>query len=120
MSTFSAIVIGRMQVNLLHQRSTKLSMLAVHIPSTSTIIEHDRLTLIYILISNQNELVSVPTHSILLPGQNLSNHMQASMLSAWQIVSLDYSEWIDSVAYADLDGSIEHEQQQSSNAVRYV
>ena len=26
------------------------------------------------------------------------------MLSAWQIVSLDYSEWIDSVAYADLDG----------------
>ncbi len=26
------------------------------------------------------------------------------MLSAWQIVSLDYSEWIDAVAYADLDG----------------
>lgn len=30
--------------------------------------------------------------------------MQASVLSPWQIVSLDYSEWIDSVAYADLDG----------------
>jgi hypothetical protein len=26
------------------------------------------------------------------------------MLSAWQIVSLDYSEWIDAVGYADLDG----------------
>ncbi|UJR35845.1 hypothetical protein I4U23_028589 [Adineta vaga] len=56
--------------------------------------------------NNQNELLSVPTHSILLPGQNVSNHLQASMLSAWQIVSLDYSEWIDSVAYADLDGTV--------------
>ena len=56
------------------------------------------------LISNQNELVSVPTQSILLPGQNVSNHLQGSMLSAWQIVSVDYSEWIDSVTYADLDG----------------
>lgn len=54
--------------------------------------------------SNQNELLSVPTHSILLPGQNVSNHLQMSMLSGWQIVSLDYSEWIDAVAYADLDG----------------
>jgi hypothetical protein len=26
------------------------------------------------------------------------------MLSARQIVSLDYSEWIDAVGYADLDG----------------
>lgn len=55
--------------------------------------------------SNQNELLSVPTHSILLPGQNVPGHMQTSMLSAWQIVSLDYSEWIDSVGYADLDGN---------------
>jgi hypothetical protein len=31
------------------------------------------------------------------------------MLSAWQIVSLDYSEWIDAVAYADLDGSFSEE-----------
>jgi hypothetical protein len=54
--------------------------------------------------SNHNELLSVPTHSILLPGQNVANHLQTSMLSAWQIVSLDYSEWIDAVAYADLDG----------------
>ena len=28
------------------------------------------------------------------------------MLSAWQIVSLDYSEWIDAVGYADLDGTV--------------
>ncbi|CAF0806340.1 unnamed protein product [Rotaria sordida] len=56
--------------------------------------------------NNQNELLSVPTHSILLPGQNVSTHLQASMLSAWQIVSLDYSEWIDSVCYADLDGTV--------------
>ncbi len=56
------------------------------------------------VFSNHNELLSVPTHSILLPGQNVSNHLQTSMLSAWQIVSLDYSEWIDAVAYADLDG----------------
>ncbi|CAF0863358.1 unnamed protein product [Adineta ricciae] len=56
--------------------------------------------------NNQNELLSVPTHSILLPGQNIPNHMPTSMLSAWQIVSLDYSEWIDSVAYADLDGTV--------------
>ncbi|CAF5188051.1 unnamed protein product, partial [Rotaria magnacalcarata] len=54
--------------------------------------------------NNQNELLSVPTHSILLPGQNVPNHVPTSMLSAWQIVSLDYSEWIDGVAYADLDG----------------
>lgn len=32
--------------------------------------------------------------------------MQGSMLSAWQIVSLDYSEWIDAVGYADLDGTV--------------
>ncbi len=54
--------------------------------------------------SNQNELLSVPIHSILIPGQNVSNPLQTSMLSAWQIVSLDYSEWIDAVGYADLDG----------------
>lgn len=54
--------------------------------------------------SNQNELLSVPTHSILLPGQTVATHLQMSMLSGWQIVSLDYSEWIDAVAYADLDG----------------
>ena len=54
--------------------------------------------------SNQNELLSVPTSSILLPGQNVSNQLQMSMLSGWQIVSLDYSEWIDAVGYADLDG----------------
>ncbi|CAF4684723.1 unnamed protein product, partial [Rotaria magnacalcarata] len=58
----------------------------------------------FVIISNQNELLSVPTHSILLPGQNVPNHVPTSMLSAWQIVSLDYSEWIDGVAYADLDG----------------
>jgi hypothetical protein len=58
------------------------------------------------LISNHNELLSVPIHSILLPGQNVSNHLQTSMLSAWQIVSLDYSEWIDAVGYADLDGTV--------------
>jgi len=58
------------------------------------------------LANNQNELVSVPTQSILLPGQNVSNHLQGSMLSAWQIVSVDYSEWIDSVTYADLDGTV--------------
>jgi hypothetical protein len=40
-----------------------------------------------------------------LPGQNIPNAMQSSLLSAWQLVSLDYSEWIDSIAYADLDGS---------------
>ena len=51
--------------------------------------------------SNHNELLSVPTHSILLPGQNVANHLQTSMLSAWQIVSLDYSEWIDAAGYAD-------------------
>jgi hypothetical protein len=60
--------------------------------------------IICFVFSNHNELLSVPTHSILLPGQNVSNHLQTSMLSAWQIVSLDYSEWIDAVAYADLDG----------------
>jgi hypothetical protein len=58
------------------------------------------------LISNHNELLSVPIHSILLPGQNVSNHLQTSMLSTWQIVSLDYSEWIDAVGYADLDGTV--------------
>ncbi len=58
----------------------------------------------FFCFSNHNELLSVPTHSILLPGQNVANHLQTSMLSAWQIVSLDYSEWIDAVAYADLDG----------------
>ncbi len=56
--------------------------------------------------SNHNELLSVPIHSILLPGQNVTNHLQTSMLSAWQIVSLDYSEWIDAVGYADLDGTV--------------
>lgn len=45
-------------------------------------------------------------HSILLPGQNVPNQMPTSMLSAWQIVSLDYSEWIDAVGYADLDGTV--------------
>jgi hypothetical protein len=59
-----------------------------------------------LFFSNQNELLSVPIHSILLPGQNVSNHLQTSMLSAWQIVSLDYSEWIDAVGYADLDGTV--------------
>ncbi len=59
---------------------------------------------IFLLISNHNELLSVPTNAILLPGQNVTNHLQTSMLSAWQIVSLDYSEWIDAVGYADLDG----------------
>jgi hypothetical protein len=45
-------------------------------------------------------------HSILLPGQNVSNHLPTSMLSAWKIVSLDYSEWIDTAGYADLDGTV--------------
>ncbi|CAF2174902.1 unnamed protein product [Rotaria magnacalcarata] len=56
--------------------------------------------------NNHNELLSVPLNSILLPGQNVSTHLQTSMLSAWQIVSLDYSEWIDAAAYADLDGTV--------------
>ena len=43
-----------------------------------------------------------------MPGQNVSNHLQTSMLSEWQIVSLDYSEWIDAVGYADLDGRDYH------------
>ena len=45
----------------------------------------------FLIFSNQNELVSVPTHSILSPGQNV-NHRQlpTSLLSNWQIVSLDY------------------------------
>ncbi len=65
---------------------------------------YKRFFFVFELISNHNELLSVPTHSILLPGQNVSTHLQTAMLSAWQIVSLDYSEWIDAVAYADLDG----------------
>lgn len=38
----------------------------------------------------------------------MPNHLPTSMLSAWQIVSLDYSEWIDAVAYADLDGKFHY------------
>ena len=100
----SVIDIGRMQVNSRHQFFMKLSMQVVHIPSK---IKIDMFNHIFSLISNQNELLSVPTHSILLPAQNTPNPMQSSVLSAWQIVSLDYSEWIDSVAYADLDGKSE-------------
>lgn len=60
----------------------------------------------FVFSSNQNELLSVPMHSILLPGQNVANQVPTSMLSAWQIVSLDYSEWIDAMGYADLDGTV--------------
>ena len=103
------IVIGRMQANLLHQLLMIHCTPVVHMPSKN---EYFMISISVIhfpldFLSNQNELLSVPTHSILLPGQNVSNHLQASMLSAWQIVSLDYSEWIDSVAYADLDGKID-------------
>ncbi|CAF0835594.1 unnamed protein product [Didymodactylos carnosus] len=56
--------------------------------------------------NNHNEVLSVSVNSILLPGQNVSSHCQHSMPSAWQIVSLDYSEWIDAVSYADLDGTV--------------
>lgn len=101
----SAIVIGRMPVNSLRPRWMKPYTLVVLMPSKTSFFDRSAsISLSLCLLSNQNELLSVPTHSILLPGQNLSNQVQTSMLSAWQIVSLDYSEWIDSVAYADLDG----------------
>ena len=103
MRTSSAIVIGPMQVNSLRRRCMKPCMLVVLTPSKTSPLDRPA-SISFSLFSNQNELLSVPSHSILLPGQNLSNPMQTSMLSAWQIVSLDYSEWIDSVAYADLDG----------------
>ena len=103
MKIFFVIVIGQIQVNLHHQHLMIHCMLVVHMQSK---INSNKIFIKFSgsFFSNQNELLSVPTHSILLPGQNVSNHLQTSMLSAWQIVSLDYSEWIDAVGYADLDG----------------
>ena len=107
MRIFSVIVIGRIQVNLLHQHLMIHCMLVVHMQSKEFSIEFQVKEVYFVIaFSNHNELLSVPTHSILLPGQSVSNQLQMSMLSAWQIVSLDYSEWIDSIAYADLDGTV--------------
>jgi hypothetical protein len=85
-------------------------MLVVHMPSNvHRIASNLEEYLVFVRFSNHNELLSVSTHSILLPTQNVANPLQASMTSTWQIVSLDYSDWIDSVAYADLDGIHQYE-----------
>lgn len=102
---FFVIVIGPMPVNSHHQHLMTHYTPAVHMPGKSIPGElHGENYGFLVFSSNQNELLSVSTHSILLPGQNVANHLPTSMLSTWQIVSLDYSEWIDAVGYADLDG----------------